>query len=97
MRNVPTGRSDFRRGRVAAYGSILAEFAIPPVSPVALWQVNDVYMADPRRILDEHRSRWWQRFLGRCGCGGRRPCPAVEAALDVLFMRRRWDGGYGHA
>lgn len=59
---------------------------------MALWQLNDVYVTDPRRILNEHRPRWWQRLLGRCGCGGRRPCPAVESALDLLFMRRRWNG-----
>jgi hypothetical protein len=70
---------------------------MPQARPVGLWQVNDAYLADPRRILDEHRPRWWQRLLGRCGCGGRLPCPAVESALDVLFMRRRWNDGYGDA
>lgn len=32
---------------------------------MALWQLNDVYVTDPRRILNEHRPRWWQRLLGR--------------------------------
>ena len=55
---------------------------------VSPWQIDRVYVADPRRVLREHRQRWWQRLVGQCGCGERRPCAAVTAAEDVLYMRR---------
>lgn len=53
---------------------------------MTLWLINQTYAADPLRIRREHRPCWWQRLLGKCGCGLRRPCPALRYANAVLDM-----------
>ena len=53
---------------------------------MAPWVIYRKYAADPIRIQQEHRPTWWQRLLRRCGCGLRRPCPAVRYANAVLNM-----------
>ncbi len=54
---------------------------------MTLWVICRTYAADPIRIRREHRPRWWQRLLRRCGCGHPWPCPAVRYANAVLGMQ----------